>query len=476
MSVEQYDLIVIGGGVAGLNVTSAAAQLGLKTALVERGPTLGGDCLHFGCVPSKTLIASARLANQVRTAERFGLSARLEEVDLARVMARVRAVVDEIQNHDSAERFRGLGAEVVLSARARFVSPGEVVVGERRMRAEHFVIATGSRPALPPVAGLAQAGFLTNETVFSLERLPARLLVLGGGAIGLELAQAFARLGSRVTVVEMLGRILWPEDTEVSAILERVLRSEGVELLTSATALAVTRDGPVRRVAVEHKGKRLELEADEILVATGRLANVDELDLPSAAVEAGTRGIKVDRRLRTTNKRVFACGDVVGPFQFTHMAEYQAGVVVQNLLFHLPRRVDYRVVPWVTFTDPELARVGLTEQQARERGLRFEVLRLRFADIDRALAEGEREGMAKVIAAKRRIVGATLLGPRAGELIHEFVLAMRARLGLRTIAETVHVYPTLAQITRRTINQHYAPVLFSERTRRLVRWLKWLPF
>ncbi len=465
---SAFDLVILGGGAGGLVVASVAGQLGLQVALIEKNDRLGGDCLHTGCVPSKTLIHTAKVASLMRRGGEFGLDAVEPTVDLGRVMDHVHSVIERIQQHDDAERFRGYGCEVLLGEAARFVTPHEVEVGGRRISGRRFVIATGSRPFVPPIEGLEEAGCLTNENLFSLRERPRRLLVLGGGPIGLEMAQAFARLGSRVTLVERLPQLLPQEDPELARILERRLVAEGIDVHTGVTAEAVlsTPDGHQVRCSGGHR-----FVADRILVALGRRPNVESLNLAAAGVAVGPQGIEVDRRLRSSQRHIFACGDVCGPYPFTHMAEYQAGVVIANLVFRWPKKVDYRVVPWVTYSDPELARVGLTEDQARARGLDVEVLRFPFSDIDRAIAEGETAGLAKLVVRRGRLLGASLLGPHAGELIHELVLAMQTGARIGDISATIHAYPTLAQIHRRAVNTAYAPRLFSPRTRRLVRWL-----
>jgi pyruvate/2-oxoglutarate dehydrogenase complex dihydrolipoamide dehydrogenase (E3) component len=466
-----YDVIVIGGGAGGLVVTAGAAQLGLKVALVEKGDRLGGDCLHYGCVPSKTLIHSAKVASLIRRAPEFGLEGREAPVDFARVTAHVHDVIAEIQKHDDPERFRSYGAELFFGP-ARFVSPHEVEVNGQRLAGRKVVLATGSRPLVPPVEGLEAVGYLTNKTVFRLERLPPSLLVMGGGPIGIELAQAFARFGARVTVVEMLDRILPSEDPEICAALREVLQGEGIAIHTGTRAARAVA-GPTRKVLICREGEcDLRFEADEILVAAGRAPNVEGLNLEAAGVAYGPKGVQVDARLRTTAKHIWACGDVAGPYLFTHAAEYQAGIVLRNVAFHLPARTDYRAIPWATFTDPEVARVGLTAGEARQRGIRHEVLRFPFSQVDRALAEGEPRGFAKFVVARGRILGASIIGPHAGELIHEAVLAMQARLPFRRISEAVHAYPTLAQVNRRAVNTYYGPRLFSPRTRVLVRCIQ----
>lgn len=477
--MSEYDLVVIGGGSAGLVAAVGAAKLGARVALVERR-ALGGDCLYTGCVPSKALIRSARFAWEAGRAGEFGFEprpARFAGGSFASVTERVRRVIEVVEAHDAPEVFRREGVEVVF-AEPRFVSPHELLLeevretgtrdgahetktntpptpGERRtLRSRRFCVATGSRPAVPPVEGLAEAGFVTNEQVFNLRELPRALVVLGGGAVGLELGQAFARFGSEVTIVEMGERLLPKEDEEVSAFLAAVLREEGLRVLTSAKVVRAARAGGRKRVTVEQGGARLEVDADEILVAAGREANVAGLNLEAAGVGYDGRRIHTDDYLRTSAPSVYAAGDVTGHFQFTHTAAYEAALVVRNALFFWPLRqkADFRVVPWATFTAPEAARVGLTEREARERfGAGVRVYRSGFAENDRAQAEGATRGFVKLVCAGRgeKIVGASIVGAHAGELIHEVVLAMKRRLGVAALGGLIHVYPTLTQVTQK---------------------------
>lgn len=467
MSPDRRDLVILGGGAGGLVVASVAAQLGLSVTLIEKQPKLGGDCLHYGCVPSKTLIHAARVAHLQRRAADYGLDPQVAPADLGRVNDAVHDVIERIQKHDDPERFRGYGCDVRFGA-ASFAGPHTVTVDGTAIHGRRFVIATGSRPFVPPIPGLAEAGFVTNETVFNLRTLPKRLAVLGGGPIGLELAQAFARLGSRVTVLEQQPRLLPLEDAEIAERLRSLLAAEGLEILTGTAAARVEHGAGVK---VIHASGGRRIEADEILVAVGRRPNVEELNLEEIGVAFGARGIRVDARQRTTLKHIYACGDVCGLFPFTHMAEYQAGLVIANAIFRFPKKSDYRIVPWVVFTDPELARVGLTENEARAQGIAPTVLRFPFENVDRALCEREPGGLAKLVTHKGKILGATLLGPHAGELIHEIALAMRLNAGLRELSETIHAYPTLAQSIRRAANTYYSGTLFSPRTRNVVKWL-----
>lgn len=468
--MSERDLVILGGGAGGLVVASVAAQLGQRVTLVEKADKLGGDCLHHGCVPSKALIRSAQVAALMRRAADFGLASCDPQVDLARVNAHVQKIIDQIQPHDDPERFRSYGCEVLLGEGAQFISPHEVQVGERVIRARRFVIATGARPFVPDIPGLKGAPHSTNLELFSLQALPRRLVVLGGGPIGVEMGQALARLGSAVTIVQRGPQLLPQEDGEVVARLVAQLAAEGIEVRTGINIDAIVTDTG-SGAAQLHCSDGQHLGADHILVATGRRPNVDGLGLETAGVEYTRRGITVDRRQRTSQKHIYACGDVCGPYAFTHMAEHQAGVVISNAVFRFPKKTDYRVVPWVTYTDPELARVGLTEAQARAQGIEPTVLRFEFADIDRAITEVDTVGLYKLVTHRGRILGATILGPHAGELLHEIVLAMQARVKIADISTAIHAYPTLAQIHRRVVNSAYAPKLYSPLTRRLVKWI-----
>lgn len=455
---ETYDLIVIGGGSAGLVAAGGAALLGAKVALIEKNK-LGGDCLYTGCVPSKTFIRSARFAAQIKRATDFGfqtLNSKFINNDFASITNRIQKVIEVIEPHDAPEVFEKMGVEVIFG-NARFVSPDELEIvlrnGEKQtLKSKRFCLSTGSRPLIPPIEGLTETGFITNEEVFHLKDLPKSLVVLGAGAIGLELGQSFARLGSKVTVIEMADRVLIKEDEEVSALMEKILREEGVEILTKTKAIKFKKDKTKKVVFCESDGKTFEIEADEILCAVGRQANVENLGLEKANVKFNQKQIFTDNYLRTTNKKIFAAGDVTGHFQFTHTADYEAQHVIQNafLFYPLTKKVDFSVIPWATFTEPEVARVGLTESEAKAKfGDKVKVFKTEFTDNDRAQAESETNGFAKIITHKgKRILGASIIGAHAGELIHEFVLAMRHNLTLSDLSKAIHVYPTFSKITQ----------------------------
>ena len=462
---KKQDVVVIGGGPGGLVIASVAGQLGLRVTLIEKSEHLGGDCLHSGCVPSKTLINTARLAHRMRHAAQVGLTDCDPEIDINRVLDRVDSVIAHIQQHDDPERFRRYGCDVRFGA-ARFLNPHEISVNEEVIRSKRFVIATGSQPVVPPIPGIAEVGYDTNETIFKRRELPPRLAVIGGGPVGIELAQAFARLGSRVTIVEAADRILPVADSEVSAVLRQVLEDEGIALQLSCQVENARRDGDSRQLFLNNGAS---VECERILVAAGRRPAVFGLGLDEAGVEHNAKAVVVDARLRTSQRHIYAVGDVCGPYQFTHMAEYQAGIVLASLLFRVPRKVDYRVIPSVIYTDPEAAQVGLTEEDAQAQGIRYEIARFPINEIDRAITDGNDEGFIKILIARGRVAGASLVGAHAGELIHELALAMQVKAKAGDISRLIHAYPTLSQIHRRAINARYAPRLYSGKARLLAR-------
>ena len=462
---RKQDVVVIGGGPGGLVIASVAGQLGLRVTLIEKSEHLGGDCLHSGCVPSKTLINSARLAHRMRHAAQVGLTDCDPEIDINRVLDRVDSVIARIQLHDDPERFRRYGCDVRFGA-ARFHNPHEISVNEEVIRSKRFVIATGSQPLVPPIPGIAEVGYDTNETIFKRRELPPRLAVIGGGPVGIELAQAFARLGSRVTIVEAADRILPVADSEVSAVLRQVLEDEGITLQLSCQVENARRDGDSRQLFLTNGAS---VECERILVAAGRRPAVFGLGLDEAGVEHNAKAVVVDARLRTSQRHIYAVGDVCGPYQFTHMAEYQAGIVLASLLFRVPRKVDYRVIPSVIYTDPEAAQVGLTEEEAQAQGIRYEIARFPINEIDRAITDGNDAGFIKILIARGRLAGASLVSAHAGELIHELALAMQVKAKAGDISRLIHAYPTLSQIHRRAINARYAPRLYSGKARLLAR-------
>jgi pyruvate/2-oxoglutarate dehydrogenase complex dihydrolipoamide dehydrogenase (E3) component len=460
------DLCVIGAGSGGLSVAAGAARLGAETVLIERG-RMGGDCLNYGCVPSKALLAAAKFAAAWRHGEELGVAAAPPRVDFAAVMDSVARVVARLAPADSVERFEALGVHVVR-AEARFIDARTVAAGDFTIRARRFVVATGSEPVMPPIPGLDTVAYLTNETLFANRTLPEHLIVIGGGPIGIEMAQAHRRLGARVTVLDF-GPLLPRDDPELAALLVERLTAEGVATRPETAIAAVARDGA--GITVRLAGGEA-IAGTHLLVAAGRRPSVAALDLPAAGIAATASGVTVDARLRTINRRVFAVGDVAGGPQFTHIAGYHATVVIKNALFRIPAKVDYRALPWVTYTDPELAQVGLTERAAQTAGERVRVLRWRFADNDRAQTERDTEGLVKIVVGSNgRILGASILGAGAGDLILPWALAVSRRLKIGALANLIVPYPTRGEASKRAAGEYYAAGLFSTRTRRLVRLL-----
>jgi pyruvate/2-oxoglutarate dehydrogenase complex dihydrolipoamide dehydrogenase (E3) component len=449
----EFDIVVIGGGAGGLVVAAGGASLGAKVALVEKHK-MGGDCLWYGCVPSKTLIKSAHVAHAMRHADRWAIPPHAPSPRLADVMERVAGVIRGIEPNDSPERFRSLGVDVTLGD-GKFVAPDAFEVDGRRLTAKTFVIATGSRPAMLPIPGLAEAGALTNETLFDLREDVGHLVVIGGGPIGSEMAQAFRRLGSDVTVVDIAPRILPREDVDMADVVYRRMLEEGVRFHFESSIARV--EGPRGDVRVMVKGKdgvERPIQATHVLVAAGRKANIETLALDVAGVQLDKGRIVSDARLRTTNPRIYVVGDVAGGYQFTHVAEHHAGIVLRQAIFKLFWTKPSKVVPWCTYTDPELARVGPSEDEAKQQGIAHKVYRFGFDEIDRARAEGETEGFAKLVTdPSGRILGAAIVGPHAGELIAEYVLAVSKGMKAGDISASIHTYPTLASINRRVADQ-----------------------
>jgi pyruvate/2-oxoglutarate dehydrogenase complex dihydrolipoamide dehydrogenase (E3) component len=470
--MPDFDLIIIGAGSAGLSVTAGAAQLGLKVALIERD-RMGGDCLNVGCVPSKALLAAAHAANAARQAGRYGIRLPVPEIDWSAVQAHVHGVIDTIAPVDSEARYRALGA-TVLREEARFVSPGTVSAGGHRLTARRIVVAAGSRAAVPPIPGLDQVPFLTNATLFDLAERPEHLLILGGGPIGLEMADAFSGLGSRVTVVEA-ATIAGREDPELATGLRMALAARDVAIDEGSTVASVE-PGPTLVLA---DGRRIS--GSHLLVAIGRRPNLEGLDLDAANVRATPAGITTDRGLRSiSNRRVYAAGDIaapvgLGPRAFTHVGSYHAGIVIRRVLFRLPAKLDYAALPRVTYTDPELAQVGLTEAEARAAGHAVGVLRWPLADNDRAQAERDTAGLVKLVIVRGRVVGAGILAPHAGEMISQWSVAIARRVPLSALAGLIVPYPTRSEAAKRAAGSFFAPKLFAPRTKSLVRWLARLP-
>lgn len=471
-TVLRPDICVIGAGSAGLSVAAGAAAFGVSVVLVERG-RMGGDCLNYGCVPSKALLAAGRHAHMMRAAGRFGIEPVEPKVDFRKVNAHVGGVIDAIAPNDSVERFTALGVQVI-EAQARFKDRRTVVAGDHEIRARRFVVATGSSPAVPPIPGLADIDYLTNETVFGLKRRPSHLVVVGGGPVGMELAQAHRRLGSAVTVIEA-DRAMGRDDPEPAALLLERLRREGIDIREQTEVTGVARRGRSGiRVTVRAANGEHHIDGSHLLIAAGRRANVEDLGLREAGVAFSPKGIEVDGRLRTKNRRIHAIGDVVaGGMQFTHVAGYHAGLVLRAILFRLRAREDRGIIPRVTYTDPELAHVGMDEAQARKAHRRISVLRWPFAENDRAQAERETEGLIKIVADRKgRILGATIVGAGAGELIGLWSLALSKRMRVRDMMGYVAPYPTLGEIGKRASLAYLGGAARKPSVRRLIRFLR----
>ncbi len=471
--ILNVDICVIGAGAAGLSVAAGAAQLGASTVLIEKG-RMGGDCLNYGCVPSKALLAAAHTAARIRSAGRFGILGAEPRVVEAGVAARVRSAIAAIAPNDSAERFEGLGVRVIRSA-ARFIGPTEVIAENVKIRARRFVVATGSAPATPPIPGIDTVDALTNETIFEQPALPDHLVVIGGGPIGVEMAQAHRRLGCNVTAIQK-STILPKDDPELVDVVRSRLRQEGVALYEGSTVTRVMRTAGGIAVSMRQGEGNLTVEGSHLLVAAGRQPSVTGLGLETAGIEYDDAGIRVDNRLRTTNRNVYAIGDVTGRQQFTHVAGYHAGIVIRNALFRLPTKLDERAIPWVTYSEPELAQVGQTEATARAGGRDIRILRWPFAENDRAQTQGLTDGFIKVVATSRgRILGAGIVGARAGELIALWGLAIQERLKIGAVARMIAPYPTLGEVSKRAAGSFFTPTLFGEGTKRLVRFLARFP-
>ena len=472
MARLKTDLLVIGAGSGGLSVAAGAGQMGADVILLE-GHKMGGDCLNYGCVPSKALIASGKAAQAQAHAERYGVADVTPQVDYAAAMGHVSDVIAQIEPVDSQERFEGLGVKVIREY-GRFLSGDEVQAGEHVIRARRIVIATGSSPLVPPIPGLESVPYVTNETLFEMRKKPEHLLIVGGGPIGMEMAQAHRRLGSRVTVIEG-ARALGKDDPELAAIALDRLRAEGIEIAEEALAQEVR--GQAGAIEIEAKDGRV-FKGSHLLMAVGRKANIERLDLDKAGIETAKAGIKVDASLKTSNRRVYAIGDVAGGLQFTHVAGYHAGIVIRSALFGLPAKTRTDHIPYATYTDPEIAQVGLTEAAAREaHGAALEVARFEYHHNDRAIAERKTTGLIKVMVVKGRPVGASIVGHQAGELISLWSLVIANGLKMKHVANMVAPYPTIGEINKRAAGAYFSPRLFENAmVKRVVGAVqRWLP-
>lgn len=463
------DICIIGAGSAGLSVAAAAAAFGVPVVLVEHG-AMGGDCLNTGCVPSKALLAAGRRAQAIRMSGMFGIAARDPEIDFAAVQAHLRSVIAAIAPADSEARFAALGVRVIRE-HARFLDPATVAAGAFEIRARRFVVATGSRPSIPAIPGIEGVPVLTNETIFSIDRRPDHLVIIGGGPVGVEMAQAHRRLGCRVTLIEA-GRLLAASDPESAGIVVETLRREGVEIIAPARILRIDRAAGGIALTLDAGAGPALVEGSHVLVATGRTPTIGGLDLDRAGIASGPAGIRVGPDLRTTNRRVYAIGDVAGSWQFTHVASHHAGLVVRAILFRLPIRASLRFVPRVTYTDPELAEIGRTDAGLGDQeGIR--ILRASFNDNDRARAEGDAAGHVKLIASRSgRLLGASIVGPQAGEMMPVLALALRKGLRVGDIAAMTFAYPTLSEAIRRAAISYYTPGLTNPVLRRILSWLR----
>jgi len=467
------DICVIGGGSGGLSVAAGASQMGADVVLVEKAK-MGGDCLNTGCVPSKAILAAGHVAQSMREASAFGINSVEPQVDWEKVHSHIHGVIGAIAPNDSVERFEGLGVNVIQAA-AEFVDKNTIKAGDTIIKAKYFVVATGSSAFVPPIDGVQDIPYFTNENIFDKKEAVEHLIVIGGGPIGIELAQAHRRLGAKVTVIEVM-KLLAKDDPDLTSIVLEHLSKEGIDFHEGVKNLRFEKtDHGVSVFFDEADGdqtKVCHIQGSHVLIATGRKANVGSLNLDAANVAYSPRGIEVDNRLRSTNKKVFAIGDVAGPYQFTHMAAYQAGIIIRNILFKMPAKVDYSAVPWVTFTDPELAHVGLTEADAKAQGKEVRILKWSFEENDRAQAEQRTEGLVKVVVTpKGLILGASIVGLHAGELIHPWILAITNKMKIGAMASAIAPYPTLAEVNKRIAGSFYTDKLFSAGTKRIVRFL-----
>lgn len=470
----RYNLVVIGAGTAGLVTAAGAAGLGANVALVER-ELMGGDCLNVGCVPSKGIISAGRVARSVRRAGEFGVRVpEGVEIDFAKTMERMRKLRAKISPNDSAARFRDLGIDVYLG-QGEFLDSDTIQVGDRKLKFKRAVIATGARAAAPPIPGLQDVDYLTNESLFSLTELPRRLGVVGAGAIGCEMAQTFAQLRSEVRLVESTRGILPKEDPDAAAIVEASMLEDGVNLLCCGRELALQPDGDCVRLSVDSHGKSYDHQVDQLLVAVGRAPNVEGMGLETVGVEFSDKGVRVNDNLQTTNPRIYAAGDVCSPFQFTHAADFMARAVIQNALFKGRAKASALTIPWCTYTTPEIAHVGLNVKQAAEKGIQIDTFEQHFSDVDRAILENEEDGLVKVYVKKGtdRIVGATIVAGNAGDMISEITLAMANGLGLKKIASTIHPYPTQAEAIRKVGDQFNRTRLTPFVKSLFKTWLTW---
>ena len=473
MAKYDYDMIIIGGGAAGLTVAAGAAQLGAKTALIEKD-RLGGDCLYYGCVPSKTLIKTAKVYHYAKNLKAFGLPGiEVPPCDLGSVMGHVRKVIDQVAVHDSVERFQGLGVDVIFGG-PEFVSDQEVRINGKTLSGSRFTIATGSRPMVFPIEGLQKTGFITNVEVFSLQELPRKLVVLGAGPVGAELAHAFSRLGSKVTLIDLSDTPLSFEDQDMAEVVVKQMVNDGISLRMRSKAKSAYQEGNQKVLVIEDKdGIEETIQCDEILVATGRKPNVEGLSLEAAGVNYTNKGIETDDRMQTSRKHIYSAGDVNGKFPFTHVAGAEGSVIVRNAIMHIPGKIKYNMTPWVTFTDPEIASVGYNERRAKQEDMEYDIHVETYEEVDRALAESEYQGKIKILtdAGSDRIIGVQIVGLHAGELIGSSILALNKGMKLSDLATPIFAYPTLSEIHKKSAGKYYAQKIFSPKVKRILKFI-----
>ena len=470
--MKRYDVIVIGAGSAGLNVAVGAKNFGLKVLLVEKHK-IGGDCLNYGCVPSKTFIMTAKVLHKIDNAKDYGVKGATADFDFKYCVNHFLKQQNIIKEHENPDYLKKEGLDVVLG-NPEFVNSNTIKINDKEYTAKKFAVCTGGSPFIPPIEGLKEAGYITNEEIFYLKEMPKSMVIIGGGPIGCEMAQTFQRFGCDVALVQRSERIMPREDAELTSILENVFKKEGMKVFTSADTIKVEkrkekRKGEKKVVTVKYKGKNMNLVADEILVATGRRPNVDGLNLEKAGIAYDKKGIKTNKRMQTSNRHIFAAGDVVGPYQFTHTAETMASVIIQNMIFKIPKKINWNVVPWVTFTDPELAKFGVSPEEAKDAGA--DVIEFDMKELDRAICEAEMVGKAKFVVKNGRIIGANILGTNAGEYFHQLILATQEKINVKKLAQMIYVYPTWARVSKRTIGNYYKPKLFNEKMQKIARFL-----
>ncbi|MEE8329535.1 MAG: FAD-dependent oxidoreductase [Thermodesulfovibrionia bacterium] len=468
----DFDIGILGGGAAGLTVAAGASQFGAKTLLIEKEKALGGDCLHYGCVPSKTLIRTAHVYHMMKNSEKYGLpGVELKPVNYKDVARRIQSVISTIQKHDSEERFCKLGVKVEFGD-AGFIDEHAVQIGGKTYSANKWIISTGSSPAVPRIEGIDKTPYITNKEIFFLDSLPKSMITIGAGPIAIEMAQSFSRLGTKVTVVQRSNQILSKEDRDMADQLMNVMISEGVTFHLNSSILNTRDLGKEKEVNIKNsEGKTISLKAEKILVALGRQANLEGLGLEKISLDFDKKGIKVDSRLRTKHAHIFAAGDVTGTYQFTHAAGYEGGIALSNAVLRLPRKTDYTYLPWCTYTDPELASIGMNEKSAQAAGIEYSVWTEEFKANDRSLAEGEEIGKIKMLLdSKEKPIGVQILGPQAGELVNEWVAVMNGRVKLSKLAGAVHPYPTLGEINKKVVGTFFSGKIFSDRIKKALKF------